>query len=195
MENREKLMQCALELFYAKGYDATGVQEIVDSAGVTKPTLYYYFGSKRGLLKALLDDRNEKMRACIREELDKTRGIDKMDIREKLYFAGGVAYRFFMEEQKFYMLMLALFFSPRENEAYQTVYPYLQEVYKYILYIFESSADELGNMHGRQKQFAISFIGMLNHWMVYALDQGLLHSDGQKQMDAVISQFLHGIFS
>ena len=50
MDNRELLLNTALELFHAKGYDAVGVQEIVDRAGVTKPTLYYYFGSKLGLL-------------------------------------------------------------------------------------------------------------------------------------------------
>ena len=55
IDNRELLLDAALDLFYAKGYDAVGVQEIVDRAGVTKPTLYYYFGSKIGLLKNLLE--------------------------------------------------------------------------------------------------------------------------------------------
>ena len=55
MENRELIMQCAKTLFYSKGYDAVGVQEIVDRAGITKPTLYYYFGSKLGLLKTLIE--------------------------------------------------------------------------------------------------------------------------------------------
>ena len=54
MENREKLLSCALDLFYARGYDAVGIQEIVDAAGVTKPTMYYYFGSKKGLLEDLI---------------------------------------------------------------------------------------------------------------------------------------------
>ena len=54
MDNRERILQCALELFYAKGYDAVGVQEIAQKAGITKPTLYYYFGSKYGLLETLL---------------------------------------------------------------------------------------------------------------------------------------------
>lgn len=54
MDNREKILNCALELFHARGYDAVGVQEIAETAGVTKPTLYYYFGNKRGLLEALL---------------------------------------------------------------------------------------------------------------------------------------------
>ena len=43
MDNREKILNCALELFHARGYDAVGVQEIAETAGVTKPTLYYYF--------------------------------------------------------------------------------------------------------------------------------------------------------
>ena len=55
MDNKERIMECALDLFYAKGYDAVGVQEIAETAGITKPTLYYYFGSKYGLLKTLLD--------------------------------------------------------------------------------------------------------------------------------------------
>ena len=46
MDNRAEILNAALDLFHARGYDAVGVQEIVDRAGVTKPTLYYYFGSK-----------------------------------------------------------------------------------------------------------------------------------------------------
>ena len=62
MDNRSILLQCAKELFYAKGYDAVGVQEIVDRAGLTKPTLYYYFGSKLGLLETLLEIQFEELR-------------------------------------------------------------------------------------------------------------------------------------
>ncbi|MCB5701286.1 TetR/AcrR family transcriptional regulator, partial [Bacteroides fragilis] len=51
MDNRQLIMNSALTLFYESGYDAVGVQQIVDSAGVSKPTMYYYFGSKQGLLE------------------------------------------------------------------------------------------------------------------------------------------------
>ncbi len=41
-------------LFAQHGYEATSVRAIVEAAGVTKPTLYYHFGSKEGLAQALL---------------------------------------------------------------------------------------------------------------------------------------------
>ena len=40
--------------FAVKGYDATSVREICEAAGITKPTLYHFFGSKDGVLQALV---------------------------------------------------------------------------------------------------------------------------------------------
>ena len=54
MNSKDKILSCALQLFSKKGYDSVGIQEIVDLAGITKPTLYHYFGSKLGLLSELL---------------------------------------------------------------------------------------------------------------------------------------------
>jgi AcrR family transcriptional regulator len=48
------IARAAARLFAARGYDATSVREIVEAAGVTKPTLYYHFGSKEGLAQALV---------------------------------------------------------------------------------------------------------------------------------------------
>ena len=56
MDKREQILHIALELFYSRGYDAVGVQEIAEKSGVSKPTLYYYFKSKYGLLEQLLKE-------------------------------------------------------------------------------------------------------------------------------------------
>jgi len=48
------IARVAARLFAQRGYDATSVREIVEAAGVAKPTLYYYFRSKEGLAQALL---------------------------------------------------------------------------------------------------------------------------------------------
>lgn len=45
----ERILSTALDLFAIKGYDATAVREICEAAGITKPTLYHFFGSKDGV--------------------------------------------------------------------------------------------------------------------------------------------------
>jgi len=45
-----RLLAVATELFAAKGFDATSVQEVVERARVTKGALYHYFDSKQDLL-------------------------------------------------------------------------------------------------------------------------------------------------
>lgn len=192
MENRERILQCAEELFCTRGYDAAGIQEIVDRAGVTKPTLYYYFGSKLGLLQAILETKFDKLRPWLGDALKK-----KGDIRAKLYALGRVFFRFFAEEQKFYRLLMALFYSAQENEAYQAARPYFQEIYRTVVGAFESCADELGNMRGRQRQFAISFIGVMNQYLTLPADQAGQDAPGinEEQIRILVDQFMYGIFS
>lgn len=73
MDNRQAILDSALTLFYEKGYDAVGVQQIVDAAGVTKPTLYYYFGSKQGLLSCLLEEQFSRLETQMEKVKDAPR--------------------------------------------------------------------------------------------------------------------------
>lgn len=50
----ERILSTALDLFAVKGYDATAVREICEAAGITKPTLYHFYGNKEGVLQALV---------------------------------------------------------------------------------------------------------------------------------------------
>src|SRR5579883_2511411 len=64
------IAQVAARLFATKGYDATPVRTIVEAAGVTKPTLYYHFGSKEGLAQALLTVPMTRLVAALRGLLE-----------------------------------------------------------------------------------------------------------------------------
>ncbi len=54
-QTRTRLLRAAITVFDRKGYTAASVREIVEMAGVTKPALYYHFGSKERLLAAVLE--------------------------------------------------------------------------------------------------------------------------------------------
>jgi AcrR family transcriptional regulator len=67
---RDKLLDAASDLFYEDGIGATGVDEVVRVAGVSKPTLYAHFGSKAELVAAVLERRH----AARRDELERLEG-------------------------------------------------------------------------------------------------------------------------
>jgi TetR/AcrR family transcriptional regulator of autoinduction and epiphytic fitness len=52
---RLKVIEAAKRLFIEHGYPATTLEAVADAADVALPTLYRLFGSKRALLKELLD--------------------------------------------------------------------------------------------------------------------------------------------
>ena len=69
VRSADRILQSALELFSSKGYDATAVREICEAAGITKPTLYHFYGSKEGVYRALVEGVLERFRGQILEQL------------------------------------------------------------------------------------------------------------------------------
>jgi AcrR family transcriptional regulator len=52
---RAVLLKAALRQFAARGYAGASTRDIIAGTGFTLPTLYYHFGSKAGIYKALLN--------------------------------------------------------------------------------------------------------------------------------------------
>lgn len=66
---RRALIENALELFGAKGYAVTSVQEITEAAKVTKGAFYHHFESKEELLKVIHDEFLDYQLALLKEAL------------------------------------------------------------------------------------------------------------------------------
>ncbi|MDT0266732.1 helix-turn-helix domain-containing protein [Streptomyces sp. DSM 44915] len=52
---RERIVTAARDLFVARGYGATSLQEVADRAGVAVQTVYFVFRNKRALFKDVVD--------------------------------------------------------------------------------------------------------------------------------------------
>jgi len=52
---REQIFSVGAKLFAEKGYARSGLQELAERLGVTKPAIYYYYRSKEELLYAITD--------------------------------------------------------------------------------------------------------------------------------------------
>ncbi|SMB89589.1 TetR/AcrR family transcriptional regulator [Deinococcus hopiensis] len=58
-QTRSAILQAATQLFATQGFAATGLQQVADAAGVARATPSYFFGSKEGLWKAVLEAQNQ----------------------------------------------------------------------------------------------------------------------------------------
>ncbi len=52
---RDRLLEVAERLVYERGYEAVGVAELCQSAGIPKGSFYHWWGSKQALTVAMLD--------------------------------------------------------------------------------------------------------------------------------------------
>lgn len=55
IESRKRILQAAISLFSRHGFAETGMRELVAKADVNLSMVNYFFGSKKGLLKEILD--------------------------------------------------------------------------------------------------------------------------------------------
>lgn len=186
--NRSAILAQALQLFAARGYDAVGVQEIALAAGVTKPTLYHYFGSKQGLLETLLSEHFARLM-----ELVQPAAAYNRDLPLTLTRLVAAYFEFARQHATFYRLQMALMFAPPDSDPAQAVRRYNEEQHHLMESLFLQAANDHGNMRGRHQRYAVTLRGMIDTYIgLYLngytrLDDALLHQ--------AVHQFMHGIYS
>lgn len=76
----ERILAAAVDLFYARGIRAVGVDTLAEAAGTTKKTIYDRFGSKDQLVVAYLRRRHERWQAFLAARLARSRrtGADRV---------------------------------------------------------------------------------------------------------------------
>lgn len=188
MNKREELLQSALELFSENGYENVGIQKIADSCAVGKPTLYHYFGNKNGFLKELINVYAnpflEQLENAARYNGDLTLTLETV-IKE--YF------RFAAESKVFYRLYMSLAYAPEGSETFQTIQPVVERQFLIIEKIFASAVPQHGNMRGRSKRYAFTFMGIVNAYITTAWYGQTALSDETAYL--ACGQFMHGIMS
>lgn len=188
MDNRIIILDKALSLFAARGYDSVGVQEVASAAGITKPTLYHYFGSKSGLLEAILESRFPLFLKDLRLSAHY-----RHDLTVNLEETARTLVRFAEREPLFYRLLLALYFAPPESEGNTLSTRYLAELHDILRGLFLQAEADHGNMKGRSTLYAFSFLGLC-HSLVGMLLNGQNNVD-EKLVRSAVRQFQHGIYS
>ncbi len=126
------LMKVAIALFAEKGYAGTSVREIVERAGVTKPTLYYYFGNKEGIFREILEEAYTKLEVLLADLL-KSRGsfLDRMVSFSRQF------YEHVMRQQDLNRMVHNLLFGPPKGVPVFDFDRFHERIISYIRAIYE----------------------------------------------------------
>ena len=113
-ERRGQLLTTASEVFVDRGFHATGMDEIADRAGVSKPVLYQHFSSKLDLYLAVLQQHVDILVSGVRQALRTT-----TDNRQRLRSAVQAFFDFIEHDSQGYRLIFENDYSNEPQVAAQ----------------------------------------------------------------------------
>ncbi|MDR1956733.1 MAG: TetR/AcrR family transcriptional regulator; helix-turn-helix transcriptional regulator [Treponema sp.] len=186
------ILDKALNLFSRKGYASVGIQEIVTEAGITKPTLYYYFKSKQGLLEAIIAEHGAELLRITRKAAEYRHDIG-MNLTAILRETISFAHR----DTSFYRLGMSLFSAAPETAGYAPGHRLRRELVALLERLFIAAAEDHAPLRNREKVYAETFRGLIETWAALSIDGAVQR---EIQIDAylqyrIIHQYLYGIFS
>lgn len=154
---RDLVINTALELFYTQGYHATGIDQIIEEAGVAKMTLYNHFNSKDELLLAALDRRDTNFRNELERRVEETGG----DAQAKLIEVFDVLDDF-VHDRDFYGCMfvnISAEFSNHDHEIHRVAAGHKRIMTAYLRNI--AAEGGLANPDQLAQQLMILFDGTI----------------------------------
>ena len=149
---RERLLETATELFAEKGYASASVREIVEKAGVSKPVLYYYFKSKKGLFYAILEWAAEVQQEIL-NEIFEARGT----VLERFIFLYRRVYEGIRQYQSLYIMIHGLIYGPPQGVPEYDFARYQRHMLDAVKRIYTEgvSKDEIRNVDAEEVAFLV----------------------------------------
>ena len=184
--SKNEILNTAIRLFSQKGYEGVGVQEICDNAGITKPTLYYFFKSKQGLLQAIADSKG----ADLLQRLSDAAAYEH-DFFKSLTRILTAAIDFALAYPDFFNLHSVLLNAPGNAETEAVYAPLKKRFDSVFAEFFIKSANEFGNMRGKEALYSILFHNNVISVALLCVQNKLPRDD--HTIYRVIHSFVYGV--
>ena len=164
LDRETQILDIASEQFGTQGFAATSVAAVADKAGISKPLIYNYFGSKEGLYEACLD----RGGALVADEIERIARGDAVGIERGMATLAGM---FALLEPQPYLWRL--FFdptAPSTGPIADSIALYAERIGK----LADEGVTELMNLAGNDDPLDISAMtavwlgivdSLMNWWM------------------------------
>ena len=194
---KDTILIRALELFSEKGYEGVPVSELTEAAGITKPTLYYYFGSKEGVFEAVISPYYSRLNTIVAENAAyyPNPKLYFKDVFKTLTMLTACYFSFARENEAFYRIALANLSMPCSSAVFKIVKKYHFEQFDIVNSMFRNMAKAHGNMKGKHKTLTWSFIGTINSYIGLYFSGSAGDDLNDKCVKELVHQFMHGMYA
>lgn len=163
-----KIFMAAAQLFFQRGYNGVSIREICEETGVSKPTLYYYFGNKEGIYKALVD-------AGISLGQSQFQSILHRDIptKQKLIELVKVSFQNANEHPEFVKFFQSLFIATEKLPFLESIIEEARDRRRSLANLIQKAINNGEFGAGAKPQIACEvFVGTITHFIWKQLNSG-----------------------
>jgi TetR/AcrR family transcriptional regulator len=181
---KERILREATRSFAEKGFGSTSVREVVEAAGVTKPTLYYWFENKEALFLEAVRIRVEALHACT---LDAVRGPGTP--RERLARFTRNIVRLYATDADGMKMIMVIHHKPEDGRpAVDMISVYKANRLLLLDLIREGMATGEFRADLDPDDVALALIGMLNFRCAIAMNRGIIPEDLADRIIALLNK-------
>ena len=156
-ERRRQILDAANDLFLEFGYDGATLDMLIERTGGSRRTIYEHFGSKEGLLEAIVSERC----MCVATEVE-TLSMEDLPPREFLQRLGFGAVRIMLSAQGVKLFRLVVQESGRNPRLGQLLYGSGVSVTQRLIAGYFTRQTEAGRLNVRHPEEAAGmFIAMI----------------------------------
>jgi AcrR family transcriptional regulator len=181
----EKILDVAIQILAQKGYEATSTREIVAAAGVTKPMLYYYFGSKEGVCKAGIRRLSQQFFALLQEKI-----ALHQEAREALVEFVWTNFEFMQKHHDVGLFYRGLFFGPERRRFKEDFEVLAAEMRGLTSRLVQRVATAGIIRPGCEEDFGMALHGLIDVWHQASIIDGIELSRPLAQR--IVENLLHG---
>ncbi len=186
--NKSHILSCATFCFAQGGYEACSISEIVERSGITRPTLYHYFGSKLGLYNAILDEYAPAFITVAKETLPHDKDASQTLSNFMMQFNAQVSkYPVFIE------MGLCSLCTAKKCAKFSLFSDYLEEFKQPVFDYFHALLDSRGASEETISRYANALFSLLRMTSELIVYDGL--ADSPELAYRLTHQFLFGIYS
>lgn len=181
-----KLLESALHHFADKGYEGTSIREIIESAGVTRPVLYYYFENKENLFRRLVEKEFSEYVGRLRDIVDSLEGT-----QARLRAIMREAFRLTEDQIEVVQLILQVFFAPPAQGPLLDRNRLGRKRFKVVEEVMREGLDKKELSGGDPQGLALAFIGIMEMHIMAKSNRPEIRL-APEMADALVDLFLAG---